>query len=159
VGTPWKVKEFKDGAVPPSVLLADDDAVFRAAVQKFLEPQCEVVASVGDGQAALEVAQRLAPDVAILDISMPILNGIHTARRLKSVLPDLRIIFLSVHEDPAFILEAGKVGAAGYVVKRHASTDLVPAIAKVLEGKVYFPHLSLPGAPPTHAFQKLGKEF
>jgi DNA-binding NarL/FixJ family response regulator len=121
----------------PSVLLAEDDVAYRNALQTLLEPQFSIVAAVGDGQALLETVQTLAPDIVISDISMPMINGIQALRRLKANRSPARVIFLTVHEDPAFVREAEKSGADGYVLKRCAPTDLVPAIRKVLQGSPF----------------------
>jgi DNA-binding NarL/FixJ family response regulator len=125
------------------VLLADDDAAFQEALRKFLEPHFQIVASVGDGKALVEAAQALTPDVIIADISMPVLNGLQAVRRLKAVQPNARILFLTVHEEPAFVTEAEKSGALGYVLKRCAPSDLIPAIRKVLQGSSFI----CPSAP------------
>ena len=120
-----------------SILLADDDGTFREALQKFLEPTFRIVASVGNGQELVEAAQALAPDVIIADVSMPLLDGLHAVRRIRVNQPDARVVFLTVHEEPAFLLEAEKSGAVGYVLKRCAASDLIPAIRAVLQGSLF----------------------
>jgi DNA-binding NarL/FixJ family response regulator len=110
---------------------------FREALQEFLEPEFSIVGSVGDGQALVEAAHALAPDVIITDISMPVLNGLQAVRRLKTAQLDALVIFLTVHEEPAFVMEAGKNGARGYVLKRCAPSDLIPAILEVLQGRPF----------------------
>ncbi len=122
----------------PSVLLADDDEDFREALRKTLEPEYNVLASVGDGQALLDAARALAPEVILTDITMPVLDGINAVRLLNADQGGFRVIFLSVHEEPIFILEARRRGAAGYIPKRYLLTDLLPAIRKVLAGSTYF---------------------
>src|SRR4051812_4633465 len=104
----------------PRVLLADDHVLLLGAFEKLLEPECEVVGSVCDGQALLEAAARLRPDVAVVDIGMPLLNGIDASRRLKQVHRDLRIVFLTMNEDPDIAAEAFRAGASGYLLKRSA---------------------------------------
>lgn len=122
----------------PSILLADDDRNFREALQEFLQPEFDIVGSVGDGEALLEAAKALNPDIIIADIAMPLLDGLHAVRRLKATQPHARVIFLTVHEDPAFVTEAEKSGAVGYVLKRSASSELVPLIRRALAGNGSF---------------------
>lgn len=119
-----------------TLLIADDDVGYRETVRRFLEPEFTVVSAVGDGIALVEAAQTHRPDVIVTDISMPALNGIWAARRLSAE-QDARIIFLTVHEDPVFFSEARKAGARGYVLKRCAPSDLIPAIRAVLEGSPF----------------------
>ena len=119
-------------------MLADDDPALLASLQKLLEPDFKVAASVGDGQALIETAQALTPDVIIADISMRGVNGVQAARRLKAVQPNARIVFLTIHEDPAFVAEARKSGGCGYVVKRCAPSHLIPAIREALGGCSFF---------------------
>jgi DNA-binding NarL/FixJ family response regulator len=117
-----------------TILLADDDLAFRQALQSYLQTEFTIVGSVGDGQALLEAANRLRPDVIIADVVLPIVDGLHAARRIKATHPEARIIFLSVYEEPAFVAEAEKSGALGYVLKRNASSDLIPVIHRVFDG-------------------------
>lgn len=106
-------------------------------VQRLLENEFRIVGTAPDGQALLAAAETLAPDVIIADISMPIVNGFQAARRLKADSPSLRIIFLTVHEGIDVVAEALAIGVDGYVIKRSASQDLIPAIRAVLEGNSY----------------------
>lgn len=129
VARSWQIKT--------SILLADDDENFRECLQKFLEPEFRVVASVGDGQALIETAHSLVPDLIITDISMPGLNGVQAIRRLKPVAPRPRVIFLTIQEDHAFLVEARKLNVLGYVLKRCALSDLIPAIREALQGKPF----------------------
>jgi len=119
------------------VLLADDHEVFLAAVACLLEPDFEIVAMVGNGQAAIDEATRLNPDVLVLDISMPVLNGIEAARQLRSAGAAAKIIFVTVHEDPEFVRSARQAGAQGYVVKSRLVSDLPLALSEVLAGRMY----------------------
>ena len=121
----------------PKILLADDDAALRESVQKLLESEFLIAATVGDGQALLEAAQALTPDLIIADISMPLLDGFQAIRRLKTIQPNARIVFLTIHEEAPFVAEARKIGAVGYVLKRCAPSDLIPAIREVLEGGAF----------------------
>lgn len=118
----------------PRILLADDDATMLESVQKLLDSEFEVVASVRDGYALIEAAKALTPDLIITDISMPLLSGFRAARQVKKHQPNARIVFLSVHEELAFVGAARKLGVFGYVVKRAADSDLIPAIREVLRG-------------------------
>jgi DNA-binding NarL/FixJ family response regulator len=123
------------------ILLADDHTEMRKRVHEHLIAEFEVVAAVGNGQAALEAAQQLGPDVAILDILMPILDGIETARRLLEADPNIKIIFLtSISGDEETIRAARETGARGYVRKIRMITDLTPAIKLALAGQSGFPN-------------------
>lgn len=118
----------------PTVLLADDDQVFLDLVRQLIEPEFDVVGTVEDGQALLKAASDLHPDLLVTDISMPRLNGFQAARQLKKAHPNTRILFLSVHEEPVAVTEALEIGVDGYVVKRSAATDLIPALLQVFQG-------------------------
>jgi len=119
------------------ILLADDHTLVVEGFRKILEPEFDLVGTVEDGRALLEAAQKLQPDVILLDISMPLLNGIDAARRLKKMMPDVKLIFVTMHADPAYVTEAFRVGATGYVLKRSAAADLLQAVRTVLNGHYY----------------------
>ncbi|MGH7258553.1 MAG: response regulator [Nitrospiraceae bacterium] len=121
----------------PRILLADDHSLVLEGFRRILEDQCEVVGTAGDGRALLEAASRLKPNVVLLDISMPLLNGIDATRHLKKVSPDVKVIFVTMHADPAYLNEAFKAGASGYLLKRSAGTELIQAIQSVLGGNFY----------------------
>ncbi len=121
----------------PRVLLADDHRLLQDAFRKLLEPQCKVVGAVSDGRALLEAAQRLKPDVIVLDISMPLLNGLDAARQLRKTVPDAKLIFLTVNDDPDLVAEAFRIGGSGYLLKSSAASELFRAIQEVLRGKAY----------------------
>lgn len=124
--------------MPNRVLLADDHVIVRQALGALLEREgFEVVAAVGDGQEALRVARERRPDVAILDFSMPLLNGLDAAREILHVCPRTRTILLTMHTDDHRVLEALRAGVRGYVVKSQAAADLVRAIHEVLRGATY----------------------
>ena len=114
------------------ILLADDHPRFPEMEAGLLEPEFEVVGKVGNGQALVEAAIRLKPDIIITDISMPILDGIEAVDRLKELGCTSRIVFLSVHSDTDFISRCFSTGALGYVVKSRITSELVPAIRRVL---------------------------
>jgi DNA-binding NarL/FixJ family response regulator len=124
-------------ATKPLILLADDDTAFLEGLRRLLEPEFRIAESVGDGRALVEAAQARSPDLIVADISMPLLNGFQALRRLKVAQPNARVIFLTVHEEPAFVSEAMKSGAQGYVLKRCAPFHLIPAIRAVLQGSLF----------------------
>jgi len=121
----------------PRILLADDHALVLAGFRKLLEPEFEIVAAVEDGRALVEAAAELRPDVILLDISMPLLNGIDAAARVKRMLPETRLVFVTMHSDPDYVAEAFRAGAAGYLLKRSAASELAAAIHRVLRGEIY----------------------
>jgi DNA-binding NarL/FixJ family response regulator len=121
----------------PRVLLADDHSLVLEGFRRILEDECEIVGTVEDGRALLESAARLKPHVVLLDISMPLLNGIDATRQLKKTLPDVKVIFVTMHADPAYLNEAFKAGASGYLLKRSAGSELAQAIHSVLEGNYF----------------------
>jgi DNA-binding NarL/FixJ family response regulator len=121
----------------PSILLADDHTLFVEALHNVLEPEFTLVGEVGDGRALLEAAPRLLADVILLDLSMPLLNGIDAAYQLKRLVPNTKLLFLSMHGDATYVTEAFRAGAAGYVLKRSTATELLQAIRAVLRGQLY----------------------
>jgi DNA-binding NarL/FixJ family response regulator len=121
----------------PRVLLADDHALLLDALGKLLESTCDIVATVTDGRALVETAARLEPEVVVADIAMPGLNGLDAAQRVRSRLPETKLIFLTVNEDPDVAAEAVRRGALGYVLKKSAATELFTAIERVLAGRHY----------------------
>jgi DNA-binding NarL/FixJ family response regulator len=129
----------------PRVLLADDHRLLREAFVRLLEPDCEVVGAVGDGRALLDAAPQLRPDVVVLDIAMPQLNGLDAARQLRRVLPDARVVFLTMNEDPDVAAEAFRAGASGYLLKNSAASELLQAIREVTLGRSYITPLVTQG--------------
>jgi DNA-binding NarL/FixJ family response regulator len=121
----------------PRVLLADDHRLLRDAFARLLEPRCEVVGTVADGRALLDAAQELRPDVVVLDIAMPLLNGLDAARQLKHRMPAVKVIFLTVSEDPDLAVEAFRAGGSGFLLKNSAASELFQAIEEVLQGRSY----------------------
>jgi len=121
------------------LLLADDHAVLRAGLRLLLEaqPDIEVVAEAGDGAAAVEQARITTPDIALLDISMPGPGSAETIKLLLRGKPDMRVIMLTMHDDPAYLRAAILAGAAGYVVKKVADTELLLAIRAVAHGRMF----------------------
>lgn len=121
----------------PRVILADDHALLLEALRKLLEPVCQVVATVTDGRALVQAAVSLRPDVVVVDISMPGLNGLDAAQQLRMKVPETRVIFLTVNEDPDVAAEAVRRGALGYLLKKSAATELFAAIEQVRTGRPY----------------------
>jgi two-component system, NarL family, response regulator NreC len=121
------------------ILIADDHGVLRAGLRALLsaEPDLEVVGEAADGHEILSLASELRPEVVLLDISMPGLSGIEVTRRLKEILPDVRVLILTFHEDESLLQEAIRAGAAGYIVKRAAESELIDAIRAVWRGDLY----------------------
>ena len=128
------------------VLLADDNEAILDRVMTLLAADCDVVGAVRDGRQALEAVQDLKPDVLVLDISMPVMNGIETAHLLKEAGAKVRIVFLTVHDDPNFAREALETGALGYVLKPRIASDLMAAINEVHAGRTFVSPLSPPQA-------------
>ena len=121
----------------PTVLLADDHQMMADALKVVLEPRYKVVATVRDGRALVEAAAKFQPDVIVLDIAMPELNGLDAARLLKQNKSKAKIIFMTMHEDPDLVGEAFRAGASGFLLKHAAAFELMDAIEKVLKGGKY----------------------
>jgi two-component system, NarL family, response regulator NreC len=122
------------------ILLADDHNVMRGGLRLLLErqPGFKVVGEASDGRQAVEQAEATKPDIIVLDIAMPNLSGIEAAQRISALLPQARIIILSMHGDESYVLRALKAGAKGYLLKDSAENDLIEAIKAVDEGKAFF---------------------
>src|SRR3954462_5523943 len=112
----------------PRVLLADDHRLVREAFARLIESDCDVVGAVADGRALLEAAPQLRPDIVVLDIAMPLLNGLDAARQLRRLMPEVRLIFLTVSEDPDLAAEAFRAGASGYLLKNSAASEPLESI-------------------------------
>jgi DNA-binding NarL/FixJ family response regulator len=122
------------------ILLADDHTLVRQGLRRILEeqPDWQVVGETGNGLDAVKLASDLQPDVVILDIGMPQLNGLEAARQITKKLPSARVLMLSMHADEVHIAKAVEAGAVGYLVKDSADTELVKAVTATAEGKSYF---------------------
>jgi DNA-binding NarL/FixJ family response regulator len=121
----------------PRVLLADDHRLVREAFAQLLQPRWEVVGAVADGRALLDAAPELRPDIVVLDIAMPLLSGLDAARQLKRLMPAVKVVFLTVSEDPDLAAEVFRSGASGYLLKNSAASELLRAIAEVFQGRSY----------------------
>lgn len=122
------------------ILLADDHTVVRKGLRLLLEsqPGFEVVADASNGREAVELAERYQPDVVVINVAMPILNGIEAARQISAKQPQTAIVFLSMHADEGYVVKALKAGARAYLLKDSAEDDLIAAIHAVNEGKAFF---------------------
>ena len=119
------------------ILLADDHSMVCAGLQKLLEPEFEVIGSVGDGRALLKAAAELRPDLVLLDVGMPLLNGLDAGRELRNILPSTKLIFLTMNPDPDVASEALRIGASGYLLKNSQGDELVRAVRSALRGVSY----------------------
>ena len=119
------------------ILIADDHVLVAEAFKRFLTTDFDVIATVHDGRSLIQTATTLRPDVILTDIGMPFLNGLHAAERIKRVLPEAHLIYVTVNQDPGIIAEAFRLGASGYVLKTSAASELVKAIHCALQGKRY----------------------
>jgi DNA-binding NarL/FixJ family response regulator len=129
----------------PRVAIVDDHTLLTAAFQKLLEPQCEIVGTFTDAREFLNVAETIKPDVVVLDVSMPGLNGLDTARELKKIVPSARVVFVTMNEDPDIAAEAFRAGASGFLLKRSAGTELQAAIRDVMRQRFYITPLVTKG--------------
>jgi two-component system response regulator NreC len=134
------VAECRKKATNLRILLADDHTLLRQGLRKILQerPDWEVVAEAGDGREAVRQTLAVQPDIAILDIGMPLLNGIEATRQIVRRLPDMHILILSMHANEAYIIQALKAGAKGYLLKDSADTDLIRGVVAVASGKSFF---------------------
>lgn len=128
----------------PRVLLADDHTLILEGIRKLLDGIVELVGAVHDGRALLQAVEQTQPEVVLLDISMPLLNGIDAARSLHKLHPEIKLIFLTMHADQDYVMEAVRAGASGYLLKWSAEAELAAAIKTVLSGRLYL----TPALPP-----------
>lgn len=122
------------------ILLADDHTVVRQGLRKLLEERAdwEVIAEAGDGREAVQLAEHHRPDVAILDVAMPLLNGIEATRQITKRVPGTRVLVLSMHADEAYVTQILQAGATGYLLKDSADVDLWKAVGEVAQGRSFF---------------------
>jgi DNA-binding NarL/FixJ family response regulator len=121
----------------PKIVLADDHVLIAQALQHLLQAEFDVVGTVGDGRALLKAAGELLPDVVVVDIGMPLLNGLDAGEQLKDLHPDIKVIFLTQNREPRFAVEAFRRHASGYVLKDSAASELTTAIREALRGNTY----------------------
>jgi DNA-binding NarL/FixJ family response regulator len=119
------------------ILIADDHNLIAELCKRLLETEFEVVGVVGDGRALLRAASELLPDVIVVDIAMPILNGLDAGRQVKQTLPAVKVVYLTMNSDPEVAAEAFARGASGYLLKTCAASEMVLAVREVLRGKTY----------------------
>jgi len=121
----------------PRVLLADDHTLLLGAFEKLLAPECEIVGTASDGRSLVVEAQRLKPDVVVLDIAMPLLNGLEAGRQIKQLQKDVKLVFVTMYEDADLAAEAFRAGASAYLLKRSAASELLLAVREVMKGRSY----------------------
>jgi DNA-binding NarL/FixJ family response regulator len=121
----------------PRILIADDHTLVAEAFKTLLDTDYEVIGTVGDGRSLVRVAAELRPDLIIIDVAIPILNGLDAGQQIKEVLPSVKLLYLTMNEDADLAAEAFRRGASGWLVKRRAASELVIAVREVLEGKSY----------------------
>jgi DNA-binding NarL/FixJ family response regulator len=129
----------------PRVLLADDHTLLLGAFEKLLAGECEIVGQVSDGRALVAAAEKHKPDLIVLDISMPLLNGLEAGRQIKQRFRDIKLVYLTMNEDADLAAEAFRVGASGYLLKRSAASELATAIREVMQGRSYITPLIAEG--------------
>jgi len=129
----------------PRVLLADDHTLLLGAFEKLLSGECDIVGQVGDGRALIAAAEAQRPYVVVLDISMPLLNGLEAGRHLKQRFPDIKLVYLTMNEDADLAAEAFRIGASAYLLKRSAASELPLAIREVVQGRTYITPLIAEG--------------
>jgi DNA-binding NarL/FixJ family response regulator len=129
----------------PRVLLADDHILLLGAFEKLLAEDCEIVGQVSDGRALVDAAQKLKPDLIVLDISMPLLNGLEAARQIKQQMRSVKLVFVTMNEDADLAAEALRSGASAYLLKRSAASELATAIREVMQGRSYITPLITEG--------------
>ena len=121
----------------PRILLADDHLLLLDGLRNLLERHYELVGTVQDGQAVVSAAQRLRPDLVLMDVAMPVLNGLQAGQRLREQQPKIKLLYVSMYGDPPYVEEAMRLGASGYVLKRSGWSELSRAIEAALAGKQY----------------------
>ena len=126
-----------EGRPKNRLLIADDHQLVAEACKNLLQPEFEIVGIVNDGRALLKAARELKPDVFLIDIAMPLLNGLDAGEQIKHDFPEAKIVFLTMHMDPAVAAEAFRRGASGYLPKNSSASELLTAMHEVLKGKSY----------------------
>jgi DNA-binding NarL/FixJ family response regulator len=131
------MQALSPSTVRARVLIADDHSIVANGLRLVLEKSCDVIGIVQDGRQLLIEAPKLKPDVIVLDIGMPLLNGLDAAERIKPLLPGVKFVFLTMMDDPNLAAAALNLGAVGYVLKQSAVSELLTAVSEVLQGKSY----------------------
>ena len=121
----------------PRVIIADDHALVAEGVTKLIERDVQLVGSVADGRALVQAVEKLNPDLALVDISLPLLNGLDACRQIKKANPTVKVIVLTMHLEKHFVTEAFRAGVSGYVLKQSVADELIFAIKEVLKGRTY----------------------
>src|SRR5215212_6145445 len=119
------------------ILLADDHVLVAEGIQQLLKPEFEIVGRVADGRSLVTAASKLEPDIAVVDISLPLLNGLDASQQIKKANPDIKIIILTMHAEPNLVTEAFRVGVSGYVLKQSVASELIQAIREVRKGRIF----------------------
>ena len=140
------------------LIIADDHTLIAEAFQKLLEPTCDVIATVTDVRALLVAARDLRPEVIVLDVAMPMLNGLDAARYIRKMDPSIKLVFVTVSEDPDIAAEAFRAGGSAYLLKRSAGAELLTAIHEVLKGRSYVTSLVTGGVVQSLMRHRDGEE-
>ena len=143
----------------PRVLLADDHVLMMEGLRSVLASHVDLVGTAVDGRALVDAAVRLKPDIVILDISMPVLNGIEAARQLRKILPDTKLIFLTMYSDALYVHEALRLGISAYVLKRSAASELLSALQAVQRGQKYITPLVVQGEIEPHGLRPTDRQL
>jgi DNA-binding NarL/FixJ family response regulator len=126
------------GVMPkPRVLLADDEVLFLGGLEQLLAAECDIVGSISDGRTLVTEAVRLQPDIILLDVAMPLLNGLEAAHQIKQILPAVRVMFVTRNEEPAVVAKAFRIGTSAYLLKRCPASELMAAFREVAQGRAY----------------------
>lgn len=129
----------------PTIILADDHTILLDALKNLVEPEFEVVALCADGRELIKAAAELNPTVIVLDIGMPTMNGLNAGQRLKQILPAVKLVYLTMNQDPDMASEAFRLGASAYLLKTSAGSELIRALREVLRGGTYVTPLMTEG--------------
>jgi two-component system response regulator NreC len=132
-------EKSQEKATKMRILLADDHTILRAGLKMMLnaQPDMEVIGEVQDGRHAMQEAQRLQPDIVLMDITMPDINGIEATRQIKKLLPEIKVLILTMHEHDEYVFQALRAGASGYMLKEAAATELIAALRVIQSGQFY----------------------
>jgi len=129
----------------PSIILADDHTILLDALRNLVEPEFDVVALCSNGRELIKAATELNPAMIVLDISMPMMNGLNAGQRLKKTLPAVKLVYLTMNQDPEMASEAFRLGASAYLLKTSAGSELIRALREVLLGGTYITPLMTEG--------------